>query len=299
MSATFTEEPTTVPIANGRSVQIDPKQPWPSAYRGSRYSLVKSDDYGGARDVTLKWKHRDLKIFARPPDGVRTAMALAGKENAKGSFRVTANGEVITKIQAENYKHLDQAPVSDGWVPVYLGKLEGEIEIEDVPLNPKPPMSGVEVWRGLPFKHGERWSATTDGRLVWRWKDYEFESITDHSELVEEYAKYRSNGGRLYVTEHGHIWGNASLTDGPSGKRSVLRNAVKSWKETAERENDVATLRLVNRRMTATGGGDPGQGLVPIHIGHVRDFDDGVIPTPVVDDEIYYKVVGQYEQVWE
>lgn len=300
MSATFTETPTEVPIAGGESVQINPHQPWPSAYRGSRYSLVNSEEYGDDSDVTLKWEHRDLKIFAEPPQGIQSAMVLAGKQNARGSFRITANGEVITKIHADYYTNLDQAPVSEGWIPVYLGKFEGELEMADVSLNPPaPPTTDIAVWRGLPFNHGERWSVTADGQLVWRWKDYEFESITEHDELVEKYMQYRSNGGRLYITEYGHIWGNASLTDGPATSRSTLREAVKSWKDQAERDGDTASLRLVNRRMTATGGGDPGEGLVPIHLGHVSDFDDGVIPTPVVDDETYYAVVGQYEHVWE
>ena len=297
MPARFSAEPTSVPIAGGKSVTIQPKQPWPSAYRGSRYSLVKSDDYGSSRDVTLKWEHRDLKIFAEPPEGLRRMMAVAGK-GGKGSFRITANGDIITKIHADDYSKLDQAPVSEGWIPVYLGRFEGEVELKDVDMNPLPPSREVDVWTGLPFNHGERWSATVDGELVWRWKDFEFRSLGDHSDLVEKYMNYRQNGGRLYVTEYGHVWGNAPLTKSvPKQKR--LKNAVLSWREKAERDDDVASLRLVNRRMTATGGGDPSEGLVPIHLGHVSNFDDGVTPTPVVEDEAYYAVVGQYENVWE
>lgn len=299
MSSTFSEEPTSVPIAGGRSVEIEPLQPWPSAYRGSRYSLVTGDDSDGPNEIALKWKSRDLKLFARPPAGIHEAFHAAGKVGGKGSFRITANGEVITKVQAENYINLEQAPVSEGWIPVYLGRIEGTVSLGEVPMDPDLPTNDVGVWRGLPFKHGERWSATADGRLVWRWKDYEFESIDPHEELVEAYTRYRHNGGRLYITEAGHIWGNASLTEGPGGTRQTLHNVVQDWKTSAEQAGDVASLRLVNRRMIATGGGDPANGLIPIHLGHVSQFDDGVIPTPVVEDETYYAVVGQYEHVWE
>lgn len=51
--------------------------------------------------------------------------------------------------------------------------------------------------------------------------------------------------------------------------------------------------------MIATGSGNPENGLVSIHLGHISQFDNGVIPTPVVDDETYYAVVSQYEHVYE
>lgn len=60
---------------------------------------------------------------------------------------------------------------------------------------------------------------TTDGQLVWRWKDYEFESIDSHQELVHAYSQFRQTDGRLYIMETGHVWGNTSLTDGPPTTR--------------------------------------------------------------------------------
>jgi hypothetical protein len=37
----------------------------------------------------------------------------------------------------------------------------------------------------------------------------------------------------------------------------------------------------------------------PIHLGYLRDFDGGLLPRPVVDDDEYFLEVGQYEEVWE
>lgn len=246
MTLSFTETSTKVPIAGGDSVTIDPAQPWPSAYRGSRYSLVSEEDF---EDSVLKWEHRDLTMFAESdvPKGLRRALVLAGKTGGYGSFRVTAENELITKIPAEDYSNVDQAPVSSGWVPVYIGKLEGQIDFGDVELDPKLTTQTVSVWRGFPFNHGEHWSVRHDGTLVWNWRDYSFESAFNHDELIAFYDQYRSNPGRLYITEHGHIWINVPNDDIPANKEGEVRRAVSSWKQEAESSGNSSTLRLVNR----------------------------------------------------
>jgi hypothetical protein len=298
MNLEFEKVETSVPIADGESVTISPKQPWPSAYRGSQYSLVSNDDFDS--DAVLKWNQRDLNIFAEQPQGLWRTMTIIGKEGGLGSFRVTAGGEVITKVKAEEYSNIDEAPVSDGWVPVYLGKLSGEINFDSVSTNPAPPTNGVNVWTGLPFNHGERWAVSHDNKLVWKWRDYRFESAFDHSDIIDKYAEYRPNPGRLYITEHGHIWINVPTDDLLPDKRDEIQQAVSEWRQEATSNDDTSTLRLVNRRLTATSStDDPADGHIPIHIGQLSQFDDGLIPRPVVDDEAYYLEVGQYEEVWE
>lgn len=297
MHATLAEEPTTVPIDGGESVRIDPGQPWPSAYRGSQYSVVSHEEFDGA---VLKWERRDLQVFTDPPQGLRRRLTLLGKEGGYGSIRVTAGDEVLTKVPAQEYDHVDQAPVDSGWIPIYVGKLNGAVDFDEVDIDPTPPDRGVDVWPGFPFKHGERWSVGTDGTLVWKWRDYRFESAFDHSELVETYQRYRSSAGRCYVTEHGHVWVNVPNDDVEPEKVREIQSAVESWKRRAESDDDSATLRLVNRRLVATSyDDDPSTGHLPIHIGHLLDFDGGQIPRPVVDEQTYYKAVCEYEQVWE
>lgn len=298
MTATFTEETTKVPITNGRSVSIAPGHPWPSTYRGSRYSLVTDSRFD--EGVVLKWEQRDLSIFAEPPDGIYDALQQVGKQGGLGSIRVTARGEVLTKVQADRYPNLDKAPVLEGWIPVYMGKLAGKIDFGTVDIDPTPPTDGIRVWRGFPFNHGERWSISTDEKLIWKWRDYRFESAFNHSDLIDAYHKYRPKPGRAYVTEYGHIWVNVPNDDIVSGREQEVQAAINSWQNHAQNQNDNSTLRLVNRRLVATSpSDDPADGLIPIHLGHLRDFDDGVIPRPVVDDEAYFLEVGQYEQVWE
>jgi hypothetical protein len=298
MTITFDQTPTKAPISTNQSVSVAPGQPWPSAYRGSKYSLVSDDDFGD--DVVLKWEQRGLSIFAEPPAGLWDAMSTAGKADGYGSFRVTAKGEVLTKVQADNYANVNQAPVSKGWIPVYLGTLDGTLDFGSVETNPDPPTDGVAIWRGFPFKHGERWAVSHDDQLIWKWRDYRFTSTFDHPELVAAYSDYRPNPGRLYITEHGHVWVNVPHNDIKQAKRDEVQQAIATWKQQAEANGNTSTLRLVNRRLVATSrSDDPADGHLPIHLGHLRDFDDGLLPRPVVDDDEYFLEVGQYEEVWE
>lgn len=300
MSLDWYETSTRVTIDGENTVEIETGQPWPGAYCGSKYSLVSIDDF---HRPAIKWEHRDLQIFTKRPDNLWKEFALLGKDGGLGSFRVTATGEVLTKIPYEEYKHADQAPpgVDDGWVPVYVGKLTGSFDFDGIDLDPISPQNeSIAVWKGLPFSHGERWSVTTDGRLEWRWKDFAFPSASSHSELVETYRTYRPNGGRIYITEHGHVWGNVDSSELSGREATRVSRAVSKWKSDAEEAGQTATLRLVNRRMTATSSTDsPKDGLLPIHLGSVSQFDDGAIPQAVVTEPEYYTVVGQYETVWE
>ncbi|MFB1066798.1 hypothetical protein [Natrinema sp. H-ect4] len=252
-------------------------------------------------DPVLKWEQRDLSIYTEVPDGLWRKLALIGKEGGYGSIRVTAGNEVITKVPADDYKHVDQAPADSGWIPAYVGKLDGTIDFDIVESDPMAPSKDkVRVWLGFPFNHGERWSVSHDGSLIWTWRDYRFESAFDHQELVEAYERYRGTAGRLYITENGHIWINVPNDDIAPNKESQVRNAVASWKQRAEENDDTATLRLVNRRLVATSReDDPSTGHFPIHLGHLRNFDGGTIPRTVVDDQSYFQAVCEYENVWE
>lgn len=298
MTARLNTKSSTVPLAQGESVGVSSGTPWPSAYRGSKYSVVTDTEFED--NVLLKWKQRDLSVFTDPPAGLYRQLTTLGKENGLGSVRVTAGGEVLTKIQAKNYPRVEEAPVSEGWIPVYVGKTSGELEFGAIESNPTPPDEGVQIWPGFPFNHGERWSVRQDDKLVWRWRDYEFESAFDHTELINAYHEYRPTPGRLYITEHGHVWVNIPNDNIASKREQEVRAAVRSWRTQAEEQGNSSTLRLVNRRLVATSQtDDPADGYLPVHIGHLSEFDQGTVPRPVVDDETYFIQVGQYENVWE
>ena len=292
MSGRLIDEPTNVPIDDGQDVQIDPGQPWPAPYRGSRYSIVDSR----RRGTVLQWKYNDLVVHVEPPEGLVDRLESLGKSrgSGKGTIRVTAGREVLTKIHSSSYVHVNQAPVDAGWIPVYLGQLDGDLDF-DIEIDPTVPDRDLWVWGGFPFNHGERWSVSHDGRLVWKWQDYCFYSVFDHSDLVAKYEQYRAIAGRLYINEFGHVYINVPRSEVPPGEEETVEQVFSAWQKDAEQRGDTAAQRLVNRRLKVTGDGDPTEGHLPLYIGHLSEFNDGTVPRPVVTDEEYYVATAREE----
>lgn len=296
MSATLRSEETSVPIQDGEDVTIDPEYPWPSAYRGSKYSIVSSRKFGKR---VLAWRYDDLQVYVELPRGLHRALKSVGKSGGEGtgSIRITAGGEVLTKVHADDYKHTSMAPVSQGWIPVYLGRLDGYLEFDDIDPRPTAPTDPpIAVWEGLPWHHGERWTVGVDGRIVWKWNGYRFESAFEHPELVDLYRRYRSQPGRLYINEYGHVWANLPPKGVPSDRREEVNDVFTRWQRDAQRNGKQGIQRLVTRRLMSTGGGDPARGDLPVHLGHISDFDGGVIPRPVVDDTSYFVSCGREQE---
>lgn len=287
MTGNVEAKTTSVPIDGGNDVALSPGNPWPSVYRGSKYSLV--DSKKRRRDKIIKWQYKDLQVIAEPPMGLVEAMQSVGKsfDTGKGSFRVTAGGEVLTKVNADAYPDADRAPHASGWIPVYLGKLEGGLGFEE--LNNDPDCSPPAVWEGLPFNHGETWTVGVNDQLLWKHGQFRFQSAFDHSELIQKCQQYRTVAGRLYMNEFGHVWINAPSDSVPEGRKSEVRDLYNTWRETAEREGKTAALRLVTKRLEVTAqDDDPLNGHLPLYIGHLSEFDGGVIPRPVVDEPEYF-----------
>jgi hypothetical protein len=223
-------------------------------------------------------------------------MQAMGKSRAtgRGSVRITADREVLTKINAEAYEHSKQAPVSSGWIVVYLGQLDGDVGF-DIDNDPSFPDRDPWVWSGFSFNHGEQWTVSHENRLLWTWQDYRFYSAFEHQELVETYEKYRKIAGRLYINEHGHIYVNAPQDEVPPGEADTVKQIYNEWRQHAEANNKRAGKNLVTRRLKVTGDGDPSEGHLPLYIGHLSEFDDGTVPKPVVTDENYFVEASREE----
>lgn len=285
---------TTVPIKGDADVEIGPGQPWPAPYRGSKYSVVDSRKHN---QTVLQWQYNDLKVQVDLPEGLYDQLRAVGKssQTGKGSIRITAAGEVLTKVEASNYANIDEAPVSDGWISVYLGLLNGNLGF-DITTDPEPPKDDPTVWSGFPFNHGERWTVGHDDCLLWKWQDYRFYSAFDHSELIEAYNRYRNIAGRLYINEFGHIFVNVPSPE-DSQEKTEISKIFNRWRQRAEARNNSAALRLVNRRLKVTGDGNVEDGLLPLYLGHLDQFDEGIIPRPVVTDESYYVAAARSENM--
>jgi hypothetical protein len=292
MSARLADRSTTVPIADGTDVRIEPGQPYPSPYRGSRYSIVDSRRNG----TVLEWKYKDLVVHVDPPAELLDSLHHLGKSrgSGRGSIRVTADRSVLTKIHTDSYRFSQEAPVDSGWIPVYLGKLEGDLGF-DIDNDPSVPDRDHWVWGGFSFNHGERWSVSDDDRLIWTWQDYRFHSALDHDDLIAKYARYRQIAGRLYVNEHGHVFVNVPRDEVPPSEADTVDRVYEEWRHHVDANDDRAAKRLVQRRLKVTGDGDPSDGHLPLYIGHLSEFDEGAVPKPVVTDETYYVEASRRE----
>lgn len=287
MASRLVEEPTTVPLHTGEDVVVEPGYPWPSAYRGSKYSILHSHKHN---QYVLAWQYDDLQIYLEPPEELVRAMKNVGKSTGSGtgSLRVTAGLEVLTKVKARGYPHSELAPVSKGWVPVYLGKLEdGDLGFTDV-NNGVPPSEPPTVWEGLPFHHGETWAVSVYQDLIWKKQEFRFESAFDHPEIIERYSRYRHQPGRLYINENGCVWANVPTQGVPDERRDEITDMFQSWRQQAKADNKTSILRLVRRRLQATGDGDPSKGQLPVYLGQLSAFDGGSIPRAVVNNNSYF-----------
>ncbi len=281
---TVARDSTKVPVGESRQVEVEPGKPWPSAYRGSKYSIISSRNHG---DV-VQWSHMgNVQAMTKIPNGLKEELRNLGKPDGHGSFRITASGEVLSKVPASRYRDRDEAPVENGFIPVYVGKLEGNFDFQEFSNNPTPPpeIGELRVWSGLPFNHGETWAVCTDDVLRWNWQDHYFESAFDHPEIVATYKTIRPVGGRIYINEHGHIWGNIDRNEVPKNEKTKISQAFQNW----QRKASPAEKRLVTRRLKRTESEAAKDGLLPVYLGHVSQFDDGLIPKPVVDNKSYFR----------
>lgn len=282
-TASLQQSTTEVPVDGGRQLTVPPGSPWPSAYRGSEYSIVSLRSHGDA----VQWSHMgDIQAVQEIPDGLKDALDDLGKSGGYGSFKLTASGEVLTKVPANEYNKVGEAPANRGHIPVYVGQIEGTFDFQEFSNDPtpRPTEEEMSVWTGLPFNHGESWSVCTDDTIRWNWQDYYFESAFEHPELVEAYKRLRPVGGVIYINEHGHVWGNVDRNEVPSGERECVVNAFREWQQSATN----AERRLVTRRLKRTESDAVPDGLLPVYLGHLNQFDDGVVPKPIVDDKNYF-----------
>lgn len=285
--------PSNVRTVGDRIVSIEPGKPWPGVYRGSKYSVVNR-----GREHALLMRYKDLDIEGELPEGLVDTLQQVGKSagDGTGSIRVTANRAVLTKVKAENYPHADEALVSEGWIPVYLGTLRGTVDFDWLDNDPSGgDLSPPCIWEGLSFNHGERWSVTSNGVLQWRTKSsdgaFRFPSAHSHNELTSTYQTFRSTGGRLRINEYGHIW--MELPRDTAANHGQLQGSLKQWLNDAKSANRNRVANLLLERLKATGGGDSQSGNIPLYIGHVSQYDSGHLPSPVITDKRYYLSLSQ------
>ena len=281
------EESTTLPVEHARVINLKPYEKWPVPYTGSRYSVIERR-VNGKRRMLCIWQYKDFepvytcdnKYNPILPKGLLNAFRNVGK--SKGSFRVTANKEVITKVKED-----------DSWTPYYLGRLNGEWNFPKLNLDPEKEM--YDVWDGLSFNHGQQWSVWVRERagnyLYWsiskgysnsypkKKRSLTFRSIEEYPELVETYREIRPTGGRLYINEFGHIWMNLKSSQVSSIYESDIKSSIQEWNK-----NDSSNKKIVNKRLRYTDG------CWPIYLGSIEEYDHGSPPRKYFEDLTPYLI---------
>jgi hypothetical protein len=253
----FLAQATRVPSADARYVTIEPGEEWPLPYRGSRYSLKSNG--GGGSDFFWTYQGTAMKAV-RLPDGLCDAF-LECRGGALGRLVFTAHGEVLTRLRS-----------GARWTTLFVGSVEGELQFEHFQLNP----AGLEpghLWPGLHFHHGECWTVGTGIRkrnlLRWSLEGESFFSTEPYPDLCRLVREIRPNGGRVYITEHGHVWMNLP----PEQVSDEWHNRILGClaEDRALLEANETLLQSIRIRTEHTR-------CWPIYLGPIRQFDSGQPP---------------------
>lgn len=242
---------------NGVAQVVQPGEAWPLPYRGAAYSVRNVE---GKLAVVWEWNDLLLRCQGFPSELVGEVRRLKA---GNGNFRITAHGAVITKVA-----------LPDGsYRPVYVGTYTGDLKFPGVDSNPEGLKAGM-YWTGFPFEGGETWSVSDSddqGHLRWRYKGLWLASTKPFPGLSRRYRSLRQRGGRLYVTEHGHIWMNVRREEMTYHMREqAQRMQATQVRQFEEEENDIL-LQLIVARIQQTG-------CIPMYLGHAREFDHGEAP---------------------
>ena len=270
MSAMILAQSTNVPSADGKLVEVEPGNPWPAPYRGSKYSIrrIAGDTHQkeGAMEKTryrLVWARQGKLVHTSVPKGL-IPLLMVSRPSITGGIRVTSHREVLCK-------RLDSE--SGLWIPYYIGMLEGDIDFSDSGFNLNPDEISVgQYWRGFHFKHGETWSVWTRGgnedHLYWSRQGVYFRSTEPYPELCKFVRDIRPKGGRIYITEHGHIWFNINDSEVSHRYRDDIKREMYSDHDLFTNDSKYDTLiESISERINATR-------LRPLYLGRMQDFGE-------------------------
>ena len=249
-----------VQCANAEMRSVWPGEPWPAPYRGSRYTVRRR------RGLTYVGWQRDPLSAKAEPYPRRFADSVRAVKGHNGSFRVTAHGAVITKVQRDG---------GSLWEPRYVGVYEGDLLFPGINNAPVELTRGM-YWTGFPFMHGEYWRvsphAPSRNRLEWKSRGHVFSSTREFPGLIEACLELRPRGGRIYITESGCVWMNVPDGDLNPDLRTRLRSLQRDQLVELKEAGAYATLRLLRERIEAT------KGCRPLYVGRIREFDNGEPP---------------------
>lgn len=263
MGAAIINKATSVPSINGISIEVNPGDLWDAPYRGSKYSVRRLADLDGKERYRLVWARKDKLVHTSVPKGL-IPLLRESRPSITGGIRITSHREVLCKRPNKN---------TGKWDPHYIGILEGDIDFTDsgFDLNPNELSTG-RFWRGFHFKHGETWAVWTRGGnedyLYWSKKGVYFKSTVPYLELCKLIREIRPKGGRIYITDHGHIWFNLNDAGLSYKYRDEIQREMLDDIELFKNDKQYDTLiQSISERIDATK-------LRPLYLGKMEDFGE-------------------------
>ena len=169
---------------------LRPKKPIPGeeyegVYRGTKFHINYMKNVwwqAGRSGVKIKARFSNESIL----DETLELRPLGG------SFRITEAKEVLTKVFDEE----------KGYVSIFVGPLQGDIEIEDFNWEPKGIREG-QLWSS-PYD-GTVFSVNANGDLLIHIGGMKIYALEGHEELATKVLKYKTAGGRFKVNENGNL----------------------------------------------------------------------------------------------
>jgi len=155
-------------------------------YRGTGYSLNYKKEVWWRRD----WEHLKHMIEFSDEDILDKILDLKPQG---GSFKITEGREVLTKKYDDEEKE---------YIPIYVGKFNGEIEFEDFDWDPDDIDKG-SLWPA-PYD-GSTFSVNDKNDLKVNIGGVKTSAIEGHEELTKKVLKFKNKGGRFKINENGKI----------------------------------------------------------------------------------------------
>jgi hypothetical protein len=187
------EECENVPfILTGSDILLRPNRPeelkeYEGIYRGTTYHVDcrgKVWWQAGAAYPRLGVQFEDPEVISK--------ILLARPQG--GSFRITESKEILTKVFDED----------KGYIPVYIGKLEGDIVLEKLKWKPGKMKPG-SLWPGL--YDGTKLSVNTGRQILIHTGGYKLYAKEGHEDLAKMVLRFngRLGGGSFRINENGAV----------------------------------------------------------------------------------------------
>ena len=203
-------------------------------YRGKKYHLDSKYNFwwkkGGKADFRTKISFSDNDDEKK----------IVNRKFLGGSFRITEDKEILTIVER-----------GGDFVPIYIGQLKGQINIDNLEWQPKNLKAG-DLWPSI--YDGTQFSVNDDHQVFIKIGGKKLYSKEGHEDLASAILKLKPDGGRFKIDENRNILTLMYNIPYPNKIKKQLENL-------SNYEKNIIDIRQKN----------DGDGMVPIYIGKFKD----------------------------